>query len=268
MVDQAQRITSESLSARLPNPNPADEFGQLATVFNDTLRRLESSFNELKRFTADASHELRTPLTALRAVGEVALRDDHSPSAQREAILSMLEEAQRLDELMESLLALARLESSKALLRQDSVNVAELAQEAGESLSVLAADRGQTITVSASSDLLVAADRVLLRQSLLNIVHNAIRNAPDGTTVAIRTSRANGEVSIEVSDRGPGIAPEHQARIFERFFRIDHARTRAQGGHGLGLAIAKQAVERQGGRIEVESELGVGSTFRIVLPQP
>jgi heavy metal sensor kinase len=268
MADQAQRITSESLSARLPNPNPADEFGQLATVFNDTLRRLESSFSELKRFTADASHELRTPLTALRAVGEVAVRDEQSPGALRETILSMLEEAQRLDELIESLLALARLESGQSSVRQEPLDVGELVREVNESLFVLAAERGQTIAVNAPSDISVTADRVLLRQALLNIVHNAIRNAPDGTAVTIRSERRDDTVVIEIRDQGPGIAPEHQAKIFERFFRIDEARSRAGGGYGLGLAIARQSIERLGGRIEVQSRLGEGSTFRILLPIP
>lgn len=268
MADQAQRITSESLSARLPNPNPADEFGQLATVFNDTLRRLENSFTELKRFTADASHELRTPLTALRAVGELAVRDDQSPGPLRETILSMLEEAQRLDELIESLLTLARLESGQTSLRQEPLDVGELTREISDSLSVLSAERGQSITVSARPGIAATVDRVLLRQALLNIVHNAIRNGPESTPVTIRSSNADGKVSIEVSDQGPGIAPEHLAKIFERFFRVDQARSRSGGGYGLGLAIAKQSVERLGGRIEVESHLGQGSTFRILLPLP
>jgi heavy metal sensor kinase len=268
MADQAQRITSESLSARLPNPNPADEFGQLATVFNDTLQRLENSFAELKRFTADASHELRTPLTALRAVGELAIRGDQSPAALRETILSMLEEAQRLDELIESLLTLARLESGQSSLRREALDVGDLIGEISENLSLLAAERDQTIAASTASGISVTADRVLLRQALLNIVHNAIRNAPDGTSITIRSARADGGVIIEVTDQGPGIAPEHQGRIFERFFRIDEGRSRSAGGYGLGLSIARQSVERQGGCIVVESLVGVGSTFRILLPIP
>ncbi len=268
MADQAQRITSESLSARLPNPNPDDEFGQLATVFNATLQRLENSFAELKRFTADASHELRTPLTALRTVGEVAVRADRNPGALRETILSMLEEAQRLDELIESLLALARLESGEGSLRQENVDVGELIQEVRETLSILALERRQTIQLRDGHGTSVRADKVLLRQALLNIVHNAIRNSPEAATITIGSDCTKCEVVIAVTDEGPGIAPEHQGRIFERFFRVDPARSRADGGYGLGLAIARQSIERQGGRIEVESTVGKGSTFRMRLPLP
>jgi heavy metal sensor kinase len=266
MVEQAQKITMESLAARLPNPNPADEFGRLATVFNETLQRLENSFTELKRFTADASHELRTPLTALRAVGEVALRRDQSEDALRETIGSMLEEAQRLDELIASLLTLARLESESATLAQERVEIGALMQEVSETVSVLAAEKNQELDVGIPARIKVTADRVLLRQALLNIVHNAIRHSPSNTRIAIRAARDGDHVSIAVSDQGPGIAPEHQTKIFERFYRIDKARARADGSYGLGLAIAKWSIERQGGRIEVESLGSGGSTFRILLP--
>ena len=266
MAEQAQKITMQSLAARLPNPNPSDEFGQLASVFNDTLQRLENSFLELKRFTADASHELRTPLTALRAVGEVALRRGQNLEASRETIGSMLEEAQRLDELIASLLTLARLESEEVVLRREPVDVAELAREVSESLSVLAVERRQTVDVHGASTIAPLADRFLLRQALLNIVHNAIRHSPEGSRITIRTAQISSAVSIAVVDEGPGIAREHQEKVFERFYRIDRARSRAEGGYGLGLAIAKWSVERLGGRIQVESDGENGSTFRILLP--
>jgi heavy metal sensor kinase len=266
MAEQAQKITSKSLAARLSNPNPDDEFGQLATVFNETLRRLENSFAELQRFTADASHELRTPLTALRAVGEVALRRDQSVDALRETIGSMLEEAQRLDALIESLLTLARLESGAPSLDREIFDVTELLCEVSESLAVLAVEKRQRIELNGHRNMTVAADRTLVRQALLNIVHNAIRNAPEETRITIGSGTTDSSAVIEVTDEGPGIAPEHQSKIFERFYRIDAARSRAGGGYGLGLAIAKWSIERQGGRIEVQSSPGAGSTFRISLP--
>ncbi len=262
----AGQITSESLSERLPNPNPHDELGQLAGVFNQTLQRLEGSFTELKRFTADASHELRTPLTALRAVGEVALRQPGDPAVLRETIGSMLEEAQRLNDLIESLLTLARMESGKVRLQPEPIRVPEFLNEVRDSLSVLATEKQQTIELVGDADVVQTADRRLLRQAVLNIVHNAIRYAPSQSRITVRCSRRNGAAVIEVADEGPGIAPEHRQRIFDRFYRIDQARSRAEGGHGLGLAITKWSVEHQGGRIETESELGKGSVFRIVLP--
>ena len=266
MAGQAQRITSESLSSRLPNPNPDDEFGQLATVINRTLARLESSFSELKRFTADASHELRTPLTALRSVGEVALRQHADSAALRDSIGSMLEEAQRLSELTESLLMLARMEGGHVPVNLRVSNLEELLQDVRESVAVLAADKQQSIEIGCAGSIDVPMDPVLLRQALLNIVHNAIRYSPDGTRIALRAKRGNDEAVIEVVDAGPGIELQHRARIFDRFYRIDRSRSRAAGGHGLGLAIAKWSVEKQGGSIELESELGKGSTFRIRLP--
>ena len=257
IAEQARKITSESLSKRLPIPNPHDELGQLATVFNETLARLENSFAELKRFTADASHELRTPLTALRTVGEVALRQGDSNPALRETIGSMLEEAQRLNDLIESLLTLARMEQ---------VKLAELAGEVRDNLSILAAEKQQTIDVTGDDRLMVTADRLLLRQALMNIAHNAVCYSLPQTRIAIGTTQRDSQVVIEVSDQGPGIAPEHQEKIFDRFYRVDKSRSRADGGNGLGLAIAKWSVEHQGGHIELESELGKGSTFRVVLP--
>jgi heavy metal sensor kinase len=266
MAAQAKQITSESLAERLPNPNPHDELGQLAAVFNQTLRRLENSFAELKRFTADASHELRTPLTALRTVGEVALRQGDNPAALRETIGSMLEEAQRLNDLIESLLTLARMEAGKVSLKPEPVKLAQLAGEVRDNFGVLAAEKHQTIELSGNDEITVKADRFLLRQALTNIVHNAVRYSPPETHIAILTTHRNGEAIIEVTDQGPGIAREHQPRIFERFYRVDKSRSRSEGGHGLGLAIAKWSVERQAGRIELESESGKGSIFRIVFP--
>lgn len=266
MAEQAKTITSESLAERLPVRNPHDELGQLAAVFNQTLQRLENSFAELKRFTADASHELRTPLTALRTVGEVALRQGDDPVALRETIGSMLEEAQRLNDLIESLLTLARMESGKMSVKPESLKLADVIAEARESLGVLAAEKLQTIELAGDNSLTVTADRVLLRQALMNIVHNAIRYGTAQTRITISTDRRDSQTVIAVSDQGPGIAPEHVAKIFDRFYRVDKARTRFEGGHGLGLAIAKWSIESQGGRVEVESQIGKGSTFRISMP--
>ncbi len=266
MVGQARKITSESLGERLPVRNPYDELGQLAAVFNQTLERLERSFGELKRFTADASHELRTPLTALRTVGEVALAQRNSPVSFRETIGSMLEEAQRLNDLIESLLALARMEGGKVAITREWIILVDLASDVRESLNVLALESHQTITVMGDSGLTTAADRLLLRQALMNIVHNAVRYAPPHTTITVRASRGQGFDTLEVVDQGPGIALEHVPKIFDRFYRVESSRSRTGGGTGLGLAIAKWSVECQGGRIEVQSELGKGSTFRILFP--
>ena len=263
---QARRITSESLAQRLPVPNPHDELGLLAGVFNDTLARLQGSFDELKRFTADASHELRSPLTALRTVGEVGLSEARTEDDLRDTIGSMLEEAQRLSDLIDALLSLARMESGKVEMNPEPLALTDLLADVQSHLGILATEKGQMLHVAVEADLRVSADRMLLRQALVNIVHNAIRYAPDNSRIDLACCRNDSEIIIEIADQGPGIAPEHRAKIFERFFRVDKARARADGATGLGLAIAKWSVESQHGRIEVESESGRGSIFRLVLP--
>jgi len=266
MAEQARQISSESLSRRLPNPNPHDELGQLAAVFNQTLQRLENSFESLKRFTADASHELRTPLTALRTVGEVALRETQDAKALREIIGSMLEEAQRLNDLIDSMLLFARVESGRAPLHREAVRVHELMTEVCERVEILATEKQQRVELTGDASVQVNADRLLLRHAAMNILHNAIRYSPAESSVSVRCFPRDGQGIIEIADEGPGIAAEHHEKIFERFYRIDKARSRGEGGAGLGLAIAKLSVEQLGGRIELSSEVGKGSCFRIILP--
>jgi heavy metal sensor kinase len=264
MAAEARQITSESLAKRLPNPNPHDELGQLATVFNDTIQRLEASFDSLKRFTADASHELRTPLTALRAVGEVALREEREPAALRETISSMLEEAQRLHDLIDTLLLLARVESGRLAAHPETIAIDALAREACDSLDVLASDKNQHLEITTQAAF-VRADRVLLRQALVNLLHNAIRYSPPDTTIRVNCQTIGSHAVIEIADQGPGIAPEHREKVFERFYRIDKARSRTDGGAGLGLALAKLFVEQSGGAIDLDSPETGGSRFRITL---
>ena len=266
MADRARTISASNLSARLPVENAADEFGQLASVFNATLARLESSFEQLRRFTADASHELRTPLTAIRAVGEVGLQEPRTPEEYREIVGSMLEEVDRLAQLVESLLTLSRADAGKVALHRESVDLADLVRDVATHLGVLAEEKAQTITVDAPASFLVSADRTVLRLALVNLVDNAVKYAPSGTVVSVAVRQRDGTATVAVTDAGPGIAREHLPRIFDRFYRVDAARSRAAGGAGLGLAIARWAVEAHGGTIEVESEPARGSTFRVILP--
>ena len=268
MADQAREITSESLGKRLPNPNPYDELGQLATVFNATLHRLENSFEALKRFTADASHELRTPLTALRSVGEIALRDAGDVETLRETIGSMLEEAQRLSDLTDTLLMLARVESGRLPLHRESVPLTELVSDVCDSLEVLATEKQQRIELTTAPALIVRADQVLLRQAVMNILHNAIRYSPPDSTLRVACFKSGNDAVVEISDDGPGIALEHQNKVFERFYRVDKARSRAEGGAGLGLALAKLFVEQNGGDIGLSSDPDQGCRFRIEIPLP
>jgi heavy metal sensor kinase len=267
MAERARSINAERLNDRLPVDNPSDELGQLATVFNETLTRLESSFDQMRRFTADASHELRTPLTAMRSVGEVGLRGRRDETAYREIIGSMLEEVDRLSNLVDRLLTLSRADTGQSKLAIDIVDLPELAQEIVEQLDVLAEEKSQSIRVHCDAVPRWVGDRMVLRQALLNLVDNAIKYSPVGGQIDVQVSSAATGTIIDVIDTGPGIPAELRPRIFDRFYRVDKARSRENGGTGLGLAIAKWAVEVNGGQLTLDTTEQGGCKFRIILPQ-
>jgi len=266
MAERARSINAERLNDRLPVDNPDDELGRLATVFNDTLTRLELSFGQMRRFTADASHELRTPLTAIRSVGEVGLRARRDEAAYREIIGSMLEEVDRLALLVDRLLMLSRADTGQERLSIEAVDIPELAEEVAEQLGVLAEEKNQSIRVRFDMVPRWIGDRVVLRQALLNLVDNAIKYSPPGGKIEVLVAQAGQGTLIDVSDTGPGIPTELRSRVFDRFYRVDKARSRDNGGTGLGLAIAKWAVEVNGGQLTLEPATGIGSRFRITLP--
>jgi len=266
MAAKAREITAENLSERLPVTNPHDEFGRLSAVFNDTLQRLQDAFDTLRRFTGDASHELRTPLTAIRSVGEVALRDGGDPDACRDVVASMLEEADRLARLVDNLLTLTRYDSCWATLPREPVELTALAAEVVDCLRVLSDEKGLVLEVPDSQPITVTANRVTLRQALINLVDNAIRYTPEGGHVRVVVQEMGQMAAVEVADDGPGIAPEHRSKVFERFYRVDKARSSETGGTGLGLAVALRAAQVNGGTIDLETEEGHGSSFRILLP--
>ena len=265
MTDRAQHITAERLTDRLPVANPDDEIGQLATVFNDTLARLQESFDQMRRFTADVSHELRTPLTAIRSVGEVGLRGYRDETEYRSIIGSMLEEADRLASLVDRLLTLSRSETRQGALAREPVDLQALAEGVVAHLEVLAEEKGQSIAIEPRPGAAALGDREVLRQALINLVDNAIKFSPRGGGITIRISETPRDAIFDVIDSGAGISAEARARIFDRFFRaVDEG---GAGGSGLGLSIAKGAVEASGGRLTLEASGPSGSTFRITMPR-
>jgi heavy metal sensor kinase len=267
MAKRAAEITADCLNERLVIDNPEDELGQLGTAFNATLARLENSFDQLRRFTADASHELRTPLTAIRSVGEVSLQKPGDETYYRDIIGSMLEETNRLTRLVDSLLTLSRADAGRIHLHLTEMSLLDLVRESAALLEVLAEEKEQRLTVEGDASLTVIADRTILRQALVNLIDNAVKYSPARGSIGIRVSDNERYGVVEVQDSGPGIAAEHRGRIFERFYRVDKARTRAEGGTGLGLSIAQWAVTAHGGTIEVRCEPGLGSIFCIHLPR-
>jgi heavy metal sensor kinase len=266
LASEARRITADRLHERLSVPNPHDEIGRLAAVINETFARLESSFDQLRRFTADASHELRTPLAVIRGIGEVSLGQMQTAGEYKETIGSMLEEVDRLTNLVDTLLRLSHGDAGTVRLSRESIDLGALTNDVVSSLGILAEDRNQRLAVDIADRCVITVDRLVLREAITNIIDNAIKYSPQGSAINIRVAASHNEAVLTVADRGTGIAAEHRERIFDRFFRLDEGRSRDHGGTGLGLAIAKWAVEVSGGRISVEDAAQSGSVFRIVLP--
>jgi heavy metal sensor kinase len=268
MASQARMITAERLSDRLPVDNPHDEVGGLASVFNSTLGRLESSFDHMRRFTADVSHELRTPLTAMRSVGEVALRERRDTSGYRAVISSMLEEVDRLGGLVDRLLALSRVAIGLSKLSREGIDLRALAEEVIAQLGVLAEEKQQTLSIDTHGSANAVGDRIAVRQSLMNLIDNAIKYTPNGGRIGIRIWTISAAAVLEVHDTGPGIGIEARPRIFDRFYRAGFTERRGNAdGFGLGLSIAKWGVETSGGTLTLEPTHGLGTTFRLTLPR-
>ena len=267
LAERAESITAQRLSDRLPVGNPEDEFGRLAMVFNAMLGRLQSSFEQLRRFTSDASHALRTPLTVIRSVGEVGQQESTDLESCREVVGSMLEETDRLTSTVDALLSLARAEAGLVTGNRESFSLKDMAEDVVDSIGILAEEKHQRLNTIIDEEVWVSADRSMIRHALINLLDNAIRyTQTEGTIDVTVKAPREGYGSIELKDTGPGIPPDEQEQIFERFHQIA-VETRADGtGSGLGLAIAKWAVHLNDGEIELESEPGSGSTFRIILP--
>lgn len=271
LARRTERITATRLQQRLPVENPDDELGHIARVLNGLLARLENSFEQLRRFTSDASHELRTPLAALRSVGEMGLQGEYSSTEYRDIIGSMLEEVTRLTRMVESLLTMSRADAGELKLQISAFSVMDLVREGIALVEVLADEKEQQIEVLAKQDFVVNADRLFLRQAIVNVLHNAVKYSPVGSTVRITLSRLpelDGRpwMLLEITDEGPGIREEDRAKIFDRFYRVDEGRSQDAGGAGLGLAIAKWAIQANGGDIHVEPAAACGSSFLIRMP--
>jgi heavy metal sensor kinase len=272
MAQKTEQITAQRLKERIPVDNPDDEFGYLSRVLNGLLSRLGESFEKLQRFTSDVSHELRTPLASIRSVGEVGLQGEHSSEKYRDIVGSMLEEVARLTAMIDTLLTIAHADSGAVALQRTTFLLGDLVQECVAIVGVLADEKEQAIQVAGHSDLSVSADRSFLRMAVINLLDNAVKYSPPGSSIRVifreqeRASEKPALVGVAIEDEGPGIPEDKRERIFDRFYRVDEGRTRDAGGAGLGLAIAKWAVEVHGGAIELQPRSPAGSTFCIWLP--
>jgi signal transduction histidine kinase len=281
----AAAIGRGDLSRRVPDHHPATEMGRLSRALNAMLEQIERAFGaraaseararrseeRMRRFIADASHELRTPLTSIRGFAELHRQGAVTDPAEMSELLARIEdEATRMGLLVEDLLQLARLDQERPL-ELAPVDLAGVVGSAVAAARAAQPERSVEVEMTDESDLIVTGDEPRLRQVVTNLLDNALAYSPPDTPVTVRLGPARREevdyVAIEVVDRGPGLTAEQSERVFERFYRVDAARSRAQGGTGLGLSIVAAIVRAHGGRVEVDSRPGHGATFRALLPR-
>jgi heavy metal sensor kinase len=276
MSATAARIGAANLHERLPIINERDELGGLARVINALLARLDASFEQQRRFMADASHELRTPVAIMRSETEVALsQQERSTGELRESLAIVKDEARRLTHIVEDLFTLARADAGQYKLTLKEFYLDELLAEVAHSVRTLVADRGLTLELDATQEMLFRGDENLLRRLLLNLLDNAIKHTPKGGAVTISCRRTGEQYVITVSDTGTGIPAGAQPHIFDRFYRADSSRSRAEedgsgltSGAGLGLSIARWVAEAHDGTLELLHSSDEGTAFQIVLPAP
>ncbi len=265
MAEQAKTITDRNLQSRLDAGAASQELQLLADSFNELLARLDQSFAAMRRFVADASHELRTPLSIIRGEADVALASDRTVAEYKESIAVMQDEARRLSRLVDDLLNLTRADAESVKLRIESFYLNDLLAECCRSVQPLAASKGVELSCDYPGDVMFSGDQELLRRLVFNLLENAIRYTPAGGRVSAALETDDGVVRIEVSDTGIGIPAEAAPHVFERFYRADHARSRDQGGFGLGLSIVKWIAETHHGTVQLSSRPGAGSTFTVLL---
>ena len=267
MANRAEQINSERLNERVPVGAEEDELSHLARVFNAMLSRIELSFDQLRRFTADASHELRTPLASMRSIGEVRLSEPATSEDYRDTIGSMLEEVNRLTSIVENLLILSRADAGQIQLHVSAFPLMSLVRESAALLEVLIDEKRLKFTLTGDENIGAQADRLYVRQAVVNILHNAVKFTPAGGSIAARVAcDGPSHAQLSITDTGPGIPEAHAARIFDRFYRVDEAREGNDRGAGLGLSIARWAIEANHGEVGLRSSPGAGSTFWIRLP--
>jgi len=264
----AQRISIENLEDRLNVSKTGDQLQRLSETLNAMLARLGSSVRRMKQFTADASHELRAPVSLIRTSAEVAVQKRDRPAGEYlQALDEILEEAERTSQVVDSLMLLARADSGKEVSEASVADICGIIRGAADQGEKLARNHNLNFLAQIpEGPIWIQADTDALRRVLLILIDNAAKYTPSGGSVGVRFEARDGFAIASVSDTGIGIAKEDVAHIFDRFWRADKARSREQGGAGLGLSIAKWIVEMHRGSIDVESEPGKGSTFHVRVP--
>jgi signal transduction histidine kinase len=269
MAERARRLGGDDLSGRLPVANPRDELGGLAEAFNDLLGRLESSMKQQRQFMADASHELRTPITTTRTAANVALQQRHRDEDEYRHSLTIIEQqATRLSRIVDDMFTLARADAGNYPIRKHPMYLDEVVDEVVSAARIVASTKEVRIECNGASSASFVGDEELIRRMLVNLLDNAVRHSPSGAVVTVDLHAVESGYSIVVADQGPGIPPESQSHIFERFYRADPSRTRGarDGGAGLGLALARWVAHLHSGTVTLTSSSNTGSTFTVALP--
>ncbi|HZV34606.1 MAG TPA: ATP-binding protein [Verrucomicrobiae bacterium] len=262
----AAHISLHNLKQRLPVEKTGDELERLSVSLNQMIARLEDAVQQNQRFIADASHELRTPLTIMRGELEAMVEGAYLASDAQETAASILEEVERLGRIVEGLFAISRLDAGEAQKQSAPFDLAALAISTAEQMCLLAEDKGISISTDAPHEVIVEGDRSRLKQVVVNLLDNAIKYTPEGGKIRLSVLTRDDTAVLSVEDNGIGVPVEAQAHIFERFFRVDKARSRELGGAGLGLSIVKSICAAHGGQVEVRSADGQGSRFTVELP--
>jgi heavy metal sensor kinase len=264
--EQAARISARNLDERLHIANPKDELGKLAGVINSLLSRLETSFRIMREFMADASHELRTPLAIIHGESEVSLSRDGTTCDYRGSLAVIHKQSNRMARIVSDMLALARADAGKQQLIVEELYLNDLVEECCRAAQALAVPKGVQLTYESSEDVSFRGNEELLKRMAVNLLDNAIHYTPSGGRVSVKLASEPARVRLIVVDTGIGIPPECVERVFDRFYRVDGSRTRADGGSGLGLSIVKLAAESHKGSVDLISQVGQGSTFTVSLP--
>src|SRR5438552_5028504 len=262
----AERITSRNLNERVPVTPTGDEVERLSVSLNRMMERLEDAFHHISRFSADAAHEIRTPLAIIRGELENALQAPALTSELRETIGSALEETERLSRIVEQLLEMSRLEAGETLVERTRFDFADMTRTTVDQMRLLAEEKNLQLRFESTKPVDFDGDPLRLKQIVVNLVDNAIKYTGPGGSVSVSTFPQDGRVVLEVADTGIGIPKDATSQIFDRFFRVDKARSRQLGGTGLGLAIVKSICTAYNGSVTVKSAEGTGAVFRVELP--
>jgi signal transduction histidine kinase len=266
IIDAANHITADQLSERIPEHSSMDEIGRLISTFNSMIARLDNSFQQMKQFSADASHELRTPLAVMRAQLESALDNKVSEAEMKQIAANCLDEAMHMSTLVDNLLLLAKADANQEVIQKHEVRLGDLVGDIFDETVLLASQRQIEVHLGKNEDVRIAGDHRRLRQMFLNLIDNAIKYNYEHGSISLNLEKQKETAVFTIADTGIGIHESELGKIFDRFYRVDRARSKSLGGAGLGLSLVKWTVDAHGGEVNVQSVLNKGTTFTLIFP--